>query len=228
MCGRYTHLYTWKQLHRLMTLTSPAMELPLNPNVSPTQAAPVVRGEGGGRVLSMLRWGFVPSWSAEGPGRAPLINARAEGLEAKPTFRDSLRRRRCVVPISGFYEWERVGSRKEARYMTGSDGEVLLLAGLWDRWTPPGGGALESFAIVTTAPNEMMARIHDRMPAVLDLAGADRWLDPLAVEPAELRPLLVPCPSERLRAVAAGPPESPGRRAAPRQFGLFDGGERGE
>src|SRR6185295_17035477 len=110
MCGRFTHLYKWRQLHRLLSLTSPEVSLPLRYNVSPTKSALVVFHDQGsnGIVLRFMHWGLVPSWSKAMPKGKPLFNARADGVESKPSFRVAFRRRRCVVPVSGFYEWQEV------------------------------------------------------------------------------------------------------------------------
>lgn len=205
VCGRYTHLYKWKQLHRLLTLTTTPIEFKDRYNVAPTQDAPVVRqiadddrGAGGGHGVSMLRWGLVPSWAKDVKIGASLINARAETVATKPAFRSAFVRRRCIVPVSGFYEWQRAEAVEESGgglfgpvasapkragkqpyYITSSDGEPLLLAGLWESWREPGssGPALESYTIITTTPNEMIAKLHDRMPVILDAADCARWLD---------------------------------------------------
>lgn len=115
MCGRFTHLYNWKQLHRLMRLTTAPQELPLRYNVAPTQDAPVVLTDKGERRLAMLRWGLVPFW-ADAPGiGGRLINARSESVATAPSFRAAFRKRRCVVPVSGFYEWQKLDGSDESR-----------------------------------------------------------------------------------------------------------------
>jgi putative SOS response-associated peptidase YedK len=231
MCGRFTHRYTWAELHRLLRLVSPPIEPLPRYNVAPTQLAPVVRavmgvsgepgaagtGAGGGRTLGMLRWGLIPSWANDERIGASLINARAEGIESKPSFRAALTRRRCIVPVSGFYEWQpppphaaTTKLAKQPYYIHAADeSEPLLLAGLWESWRPPAGGeTVETFTVITTTPNEVMAPLHNRMPVILDEEGVDRWLAPGPTSREDvprLLALLRPCAAERLvtRAVSA-------------------------
>lgn len=191
MCGRYTHLYTWRQLHRLMTLTSPQIDLPMRYNVAPMQHAPVVRavdaGHRSSRAVSMLQWGLVPSWAKDPAIGGSLINARSETAATKPAFRSSFGRRRCIVPVSGFYEWLGPKGTKgrqpfyvSPRSSTAPDdgGDILAFAGLWEAWLRPEGEPLESFVILTTDANEWMRPLHDRMPVILAAADFDPWLDP--------------------------------------------------
>lgn len=188
----------------MMRLTlMPPGELPPRYNVAPTQLAPVVRqGPGGERTGSLLRWGLVPSWS-KGPGtlKSDLINARAENVATSPAFKHALRQRRALVPVSGFYEWQVVpGARvKRPHLVRPAGGGIFALAGLWERWTPEEGAPLESFTIITTAANEVMAPIHNRMPAIIAERDWDRWLDP-KTDAAALRDLLQPPPAEGIAA----------------------------
>ncbi len=189
MCGRYTHLLTWAQLCRLLGLTSAPMDLSPRYNIAPTQLAPVARQRpDGGRSLDMLRWGLVPSWASDPKIGNTMINARGETVATKPAFRTAFKRRRCIVPASGFYEWDKVagGKIKQPYYITASDSGPLMLAGLWESWTSPEGEIVRSYTIITTSPNEMMAKIHDRMPVILDEADFDRWLDPEREDASEL------------------------------------------
>lgn len=211
MCGRFTHLYTWKQLHRLLTLTTPPMEIARRYNVAPMQPAPIVREVDGARTVAMLRWGLVPSWAEDDSHAGSAINARAETVVDKPAFRSAFKRRRCIVPVSGFFEWRVMpgeglfgadASRtiKQPYYISGVDGEPLLLAGLWESWRGDS-GEVETFAIITTAPNEMMARVHDRMPAVLSAEECGVWLACGADDAEAARALLRPCAADRLSCV---------------------------
>jgi putative SOS response-associated peptidase YedK len=198
MCGRFTHLYKWRQLHRLLALLTPEDQIPIRYNVAPSQTAPVVVHDPalGGHALRMMRWGLVPSWAKDEGIGGSLVNARAEGIEGKPSFRAAFKRRRCLVPISGFYEWQKVeGSRaKRPHYIAPADGEPWLVAGLWEVWNAPDGSALESFTIVTTEPNALMAGLHNRMPVILSADDARRWTHPDSVDAAVLAGLLRPCP----------------------------------
>jgi putative SOS response-associated peptidase YedK len=229
MCGRFTHLFSWQQLHRLMSLVSPEVTLPLRFNVAPTQLAPVIVHDEVmmGAALRSMRWGLVPSWAKDFAIGNSLINARAEGIDSKPSFRAAFQRRRCVVPVSGFFEWQKVeGSRKKQPYYitpaaplqrdsptaTAESVEPWLLAGLWEAWHNPAlsrnSAPLETFTIITTDANNAMAPIHNRMPVILDLATATQWIGPGdgAVNrassgedsAAQLLSLLRPCPPERM------------------------------
>lgn len=199
MCGRFTHLYRWSELHRLMTLTSSEVELPARYNVAPTQNAPVVIADpencGSGRRMALFRWGLVPAWADDERIGNTMINARAEGIQGRRAFGSALRTRRCIVPVSGFYEWKKANAYgpKQPYYITASDGSILLFAGLWERWSPPDDAApLHTFTIITTAANRMMSALHDRMPAILDPRRAATWLDTSVDDTARLTDLLVP------------------------------------
>ena len=126
----------------------------------------------------MLRWGLVPFWSKEPGGKRPLINARAEGIEAKPSFRGPVRHRRCIVPASGFYEWGRQGTGKQPYCVRPAAAEVFALAGIWDHWEGKQGEVIESVAIITTSANELMQPIHDRMPVILEEEDVAEWIAP--------------------------------------------------
>jgi len=177
MCGRYTRRYTWREVREFLDLQFPE-RLDLRPsfNVAPTQTAPIVRTGGHGREMAMAAWGLVPHW-ADDPGiGARMINARAETVASKPAFRDAFKRRRCVVPISGFYEWQaRDKGPKQPYYTTRADDRIMCLAGLWERWDK-GGAPLETYTIITTDANELLGPIHPRMPVVLEREDVDRWL----------------------------------------------------
>ena len=207
MCGRYvlrgaTELSERFQANQLRL----PVDFPDRFNVAPTAAMPVVRSSDDGRELALLRWGLVPVWAKDAAAGARAINARAETVAEKPTFRGPLRRRRCVVPASGFYEWRRDGGRKQPWFFHGADGEPLGLAGLWDRWVDPATGeALESYAIVTTTPNALVAAVHDRMPAILRRDDEDAWLDPDLDEPELLRSFLGPYPAGLMAAHPVAP-----------------------
>jgi putative SOS response-associated peptidase YedK len=171
-------------------------------NIAPTQLAPVIRaGEGGAREAALLRWGLVPSWSTDLSAGTRMINARSEGIEAKPAFRAAVRARRCLVPATGFYEWKGIPGRKRPYAITLSDRPMFAFAGLWERWKPAAGEAVETFTIVTTDANPSVAAIHDRMPVIIPVDDEDRWL---TGDPDEARSLLKPWEGPmKLRAVSA-------------------------
>jgi putative SOS response-associated peptidase YedK len=217
MCGRFTREFSWAQVRDFLDLRWPeAAEIAPSWNVAPTQFSPVARAaaEGeheGERELAPMKWGLVPFWAKDAGIGSKMINARAEGIEAKPAFRAAFKSRRCVVPVSGFYEWKkpaggaegepgRSGSRgkpaKRPYYIFPAEGKILALAGLWERWDK-GDGPLETFTIITTTPNAMMAELHDRMPVVLYGGGVRAWLDPGLGQDQALA-LLVPAPEGTL------------------------------
>jgi putative SOS response-associated peptidase YedK len=198
MCGRYQLLRPQDIAARFETVNA-AADLRANEDVRPTQPIPVVDME---RELALMQWGFVPSWAKEKPKGAPLINARAEGIETKPTFRKPLRFQRCIIPATGFYEWQTPASGgKKFKYLfTRTDGDFLALAGLYDTWKAPEGQDLRSCVIITTTPNEVVAPIHNRMPVILAREDEDAWLNPDETESAALLSYLRPLPAEALQA----------------------------
>ena len=198
MCGRYSLTSPVEAMANLFEF-SERPNLAPRYNVAPTQDVPVVlRQDDGSRALCLMRWGLVPHW-AKDIGSAPLINARAETVADKPSFRASFRKRRCLVPADGYYEWQTTAPGKQPYRIVLKDGGLFAFAGLWDRWTAPDGGVVLSCAFLTLAPNPMLAAIHDRMPAILPPEAYAAWLDPAAT-PDSLKTLLRPFPEERLRA----------------------------
>ena len=146
-------------------------------NIAPTQEAPVVRaGALGAREAAMLRWGLVPPWAKDVAVGNRMINARAEGIETKPAFREAVRSRRCLVPATGFYEWKAIAGRKQPYAINTPDRPVFAFAGVWERWQPGAGPAIETFAIVTTDASPAVAPIHDRMPVIVPPGDEDKWL----------------------------------------------------
>ncbi|MEX2317368.1 MAG: SOS response-associated peptidase [Pirellulales bacterium] len=213
MCGRFTlrtpasvliaHFDLEVRAEQQLELFKPRY------NIAPTQEIVVVRADPTDRrrTVTTLRWGLVPSWSKEPLGGPPQINARAETLADKPTFRTAFRRRRCLIPADGFYEWQQAASggrgKKQPFYIHRPDNAPFAFAGLWEAWTARSGPALpgdavaplsiESCTIVTTAANERLRELHERMPVVLAPADYGLWLDPHVEEPASLAHLLAPC-----------------------------------
>lgn len=194
MCGRFTLYHDEADLTGLLDLDG----FPVEPryNVAPTEQVAFVRRTREGRnELVRGRWGLVPHWVADpATFRTPLFNARSETAAEKPSFRDALRRRRAVVPVSGFYEWRREGASKQPFHVVRVDGAPMLLAGLYAE--RPG---LASVAVLTCAPNATMAELHDRMPVVLAPDDVPRWLDP-ARTGDDVADLMRPCPDAWLSA----------------------------
>jgi putative SOS response-associated peptidase YedK len=173
-------------------------------NLGPLQRVLAVRLKTDGiRLAEPLQWGLVPSWSNEPGIGSQMINARSETVATKPSFRSAFQNRRCLIPASGFYEWQVINSKiKQPWHIFRADGQSLVFAGLWERWQAPDGSTLESCAIITTEANSFMAEIHDRMPVVLEKVHWKLWLELDEVDPATLTELLTPCPSEWLECSA--------------------------
>jgi putative SOS response-associated peptidase YedK len=164
-------------------------------NLTPTQQMVVVANTAE-RELDLYRWGLVPTWAKDLKIGNKLTNARSEGLETKPSFRNALKRRRCVILIDGFYEWKREGKTKAPFFFHRKDQKPFALAGLWEQWSDPAGTELRTCTVITTAANKLMSRIHDRMPVILSPDQFDLWLSPDPKPPEALLPLLVPVDGE--------------------------------
>ncbi len=200
MCGRFTYRLTWAQivdLYRLTDKAEPLFSLAPRYNVAPSQRVPIIRERDGRREAALLRWGLIPSWAKDAAISYKTINARAETIATVPFFRAAFKARRCIIPASGFYEWQKTGTRKQPYLIEAEDESPLSFAGLWERWDH-GPEPLETFTIITTTPNELLAPIHDRMPVILDPADFDAWLTPGPSPIAQA--ILRPYPAERLRA----------------------------
>jgi len=194
-------------------------------NVAPTQDVVAIRGDAAGRRhLGLLYWGLVPSWAREKSIGSRLINARAETAAEKPAFRAAMRRRRCVVPVDGFYEWLRPapapGTRARPRsvphYFRAADGSLLGIAGLWEEWTDPATGeVVESCTLLTTEANDDVRPIHHRMPVLLPRDAVAAWLDPAADDGRTLSGLLAPARAGLLEVVRVGLAVNDARHDAP-------------
>jgi len=201
MCGRY-FFFTPADIVAARFGLEGVPPLRARYNVAPQSEAPVVVAEGGARRLVAMRWGLVPSWSKDPASAYRMINARAETVPEKPSFRGPFRRQRALVPADGFYEWKKEGSGKRPFALRLASREPFAMAGLWDRWKTPEGGELLSFTILTTAANEVASAVHDRMPVILPREAEAMWLDPTESE-AALKSLLVPYAGE-MEAVSLG------------------------
>jgi putative SOS response-associated peptidase YedK len=182
-------------------------------NIAPTQDVAAVRMAEGRRQLALLRWGLVPPWADDPSIGARMINARAETVAGKPAFRDAFRKRRCLVPLDGFYEWRAEGRRKQGFAIRRRDRAPFALAGLWERWPGPKRGeppthstdrSLETATVITTTANATLKPLHERMPVVLAPQDWELWLDP-ATPPPVLEGLLKPAPDELLEFYPVGP-----------------------
>ncbi|MEO2004925.1 MAG: SOS response-associated peptidase [Candidatus Poribacteria bacterium] len=200
MCGRFVTTFDPEMIQRLFDL-SDAPEIPERYNVTPTQPIYAVRmGQGGVRESAYLQWGLIPSWAKDMSMGARMINARSETVAEKPSFKAAFKRRRCIVPITGFYEWQKVSGGKQPHFIRSVDGEPLALAAIWEVWTKGEEAYIESCALLTTDANETLAPVHHRMPVILDPDVWDIWLDPALEKPSDVLPLLGPCPDEQIEA----------------------------
>ena len=205
MCGRFTLRTPVKDVVAAFDVlaTDFADVLPLfaHYNIAPTQQVVAVRTDPsvGGRQLVPLRWGLVPSWADDPAIGNRMINARAETVASKPSFRAAFKSRRCLVVADGFYEWQKRGASKQPYYIQLRDGRPFGLAGLWERWRHDD-QAIESCTIITTEANELMRPLHDRMPVILPREEYASWLDPRPDRGDVLRKLLRPYPPEDMTA----------------------------
>lgn len=189
VCGRYVLTTPGEVLAQIFETVPPPEEIleAIVPryNISPTQKVPIVRSAptptgapAAPRELALVQWGLVPHWAKDPAIGNSLINARAETAAEKPSFRDAMKRRRCLIPADGFYEWKKLGKGKQPFLIRMRGGSTFAFAGLWSQWKNPETGAnLETCAILTTTPNELTATVHDRMPVILPATTWNRWLD---------------------------------------------------
>jgi putative SOS response-associated peptidase YedK len=203
MCGRYTVTITLEELMLRYFAGLPAVPFHLpRYNVAPTQMVPAVVNDGGRNRLGLLKWGLIPPWAEDEKVGSRMINARAETLEERPAYRDAYRRKRCLIPADGFYEWKTAadGGGKRPHRIVLRSGGIFSMAALYESWTAPDGRKVSSFAIVTTEPNLLMADIHDRMPVILRPEDEALWLNREVQDPTRLKGLLVPYPAEEMEA----------------------------
>jgi putative SOS response-associated peptidase YedK len=205
MCGRYSLTTPLEAMRALFGFeNSPNLEPRCN--IAPTQEVAVVRcRKDGGRALGLVRWGLIPSWARDAGMGAKLVNARAETLAEKPSFRAAFARRRCLVPADGFYEWQRLAPKEKQAWRIELPGRApFAFAGLWERWTAPNGNVTDSCTIITTDANGLVRPIHDRMPVILAPGDYAAWLDH-DMAPAVVGLLLRPAPEGLLSAYRVGP-----------------------
>lgn len=199
MCGRYAITMPAKAMAALFDFVD-RPDFPDRFNIAPTQPVPIVRLEQGQRRFHLVRWGLIPSWSREPPASL-LINARAETIHEKPSFRGAFRHHRCLMPASGFYEWRNTGSKgKQPFFIRRRDGAPFAMASIYDQWMGPDGSEIDSCAVVTTAANTTLRTIHQRMPVILAPDDWANWLDP-AMRERDLLALLHPAPDDLLEAI---------------------------
>lgn len=198
MCGRFALTATPRQVRELFGYEEQP-NFPPRTNVSPTEPIGVIVERGGVRHFELMRWGFIPSWVKD-PGKFPLlINARGETLADKPAFRNAVRRRRCIVPADGFYEWRREGRVKQPWLVTRKDGQPMALAGLWETYVGQDGGEIDTALIVTTFASGMISALHDRMPVILEPDDFDTWLNARSEDASDALRLVRPADDDLLQ-----------------------------
>jgi putative SOS response-associated peptidase YedK len=201
MCGRYTLAITPEALADAFALST-VPDFPRRYNIAPTQpvATIVQDGKTSRRKFRLMRWGLIPSWAKDPAIGNKLINARSETVQEKPSFRNAFKRRRCLIPADGFYEWQKVkGSSKQPYYFHLNDGKIFAFAGLWESWND-----IETCTILTTAANDLLQPVHDRMPVIVDPQLYDIWLATNIQDPDPLLPILEPFSPDPMAAYPVG------------------------
>jgi putative SOS response-associated peptidase YedK len=201
MCGRFA-LYTDPIALAKKFQTENLLDLQPSYNVAPSQTIPIIRNEQGHRLFALAKWGLIPSWAKDIKIGYNTINARADTVAEKPSFRSAFQHRRCLIPADGYFEWqETVGSKtKQPWYISLKSQEPIALAGLWEHWQGKDGSVIESCTIIVTAGNELMQPIHDRMPVILSPKTWDTWLDTTNNNKQGLQTLLTQYPSDEMTA----------------------------
>jgi putative SOS response-associated peptidase YedK len=202
MCGRVRLSSDVSEIKLVFSIPPhrPTPNIAASWNVAPTDPLPVVRydAKAGERSLDLTRWGLVPFWAKDFKVGFSNINAKTEGIEGKPAFREAFQRRRCLVPVDNIYEWKKTATGKQPYAISLADRGLMALAGLWENWRSPAGEWVRSFAIITTMPNELCAELHNRMPAILAPQVWPEWLGEEPADPARLKALLGPYPAEEM------------------------------
>ena len=203
MCGRYV-IKSPPDVIRALFGYGERPNFPPRYNVAPTQPIPVVRPAEGRRTFALMRWGFIPAWAKDPRALSLLVNARGESALGRPSFRNAMRRRRCLIPADGFYEW-RAGAPKRPYFVRPKCATPIAFAGLWETWTGPNGEEVDTAAIVTTRANSLLAAIHDRMPVIVAPEAFDLWLDCAKFDAAAAAALMTPAAESVLECYEVSP-----------------------
>ena len=207
MCGRAYETFTAEELYFQYLNRKPLKLSPFRPNhnMRPTQNSPVLRTVDGAREFDEMRWQLVPRWEKEFKTKLTTINAKSETVFESRLYKSLIVRQRCIVPLSGFYEWKKDGTKKRPYEIHLKDGNIMSVAAIWDTWRSGTGEERRSFSILTTSANDFMREIHERMPVILGAAQLDDWLDPEIHEQDALLKLMQPCPADWLEATEKDP-----------------------
>jgi putative SOS response-associated peptidase YedK len=200
MCGRARLSSDVSEIKLVFSIPPqrPTPNIPANWNAAPTEDLPVIRYDARAceRSVDVMRWGLVPFWAKDIKVGFANINAKAEGIDTKPAFREAFSRRRCLVPFDSFYEWKKVGKERQPYAVAFANYRLMALAGLWETWRSPAGERVRSFTIITTAPNALLADLHDRMPVILAPDNWPAWLGETPSDPEYPKSLLVSYPAD--------------------------------
>ncbi|HHV65098.1 MAG TPA: SOS response-associated peptidase [Peptococcaceae bacterium] len=198
MCGRFVLTLTIQEVAEILNVIG---EIDWTPkyNIAPKQEIPAVASDGQNR-LELFQWGLIPYWANKQTNWSGMINARAETIDIKPSFKHWLSRQRCLIPANGFYEWKKVGRSKIPYFFKLNNRKLFCFAGIWDAWKSPEGKIFKTCAIITTVANEIMSPIHNRMPVILEQEQEGIWLNPSMTDFLELKSLLNPYPAELMNA----------------------------
>jgi putative SOS response-associated peptidase YedK len=202
MCGRFVLFSSLEEIREAFAVQQVRYQLEPSYNVAPTQSVAVVVQREGVNTLEKMRWGLIPAWAKDPAIGSRMINARAETVGEKPSFKRPLKDRRCLVVADGFYEWQKTGQAKIPMFIRLKSGQPFGFAGLYDVWTSPEGEAVASCTIITTGANDLMQPIHDRMPVILPKSQEATWLNPAIQRAADVLPLLVPYSAADMEAYA--------------------------
>ena len=205
MCGRFVLFSDLKQIQRAFDLDDATLQLEQSYNISPTHQIATVVQRADAKLLETMRWGLIPAWAKDPEIGARMINARAETVAEKPSFKHAFVKRRCIVIADGFYEWRKAETQKTPMFIRLKSEAPIGFAGLYETWQPPKGQAITSCTIITTSANELMQPIHDRMPVILPQELQRVWLDPTNQDANKLVALLKPYPAKEMLAYAVSP-----------------------
>ena len=205
MCGRFFLITDLAKIAEEFGAGRILVDFKPDRNVAPGQYIPVLINQNGQKVLTSLRWGLIPSWAKDASFGNKMINARAETIAAKPSFKNAFQKRRCLIPVDGFYEWQKTDKVKEPFSISLRSGKPFGLAGLYERWLSPDQKPIQTCTIITTEANELVKSIHDRMPVIIESKFYNFWMNPDNHDQAGLLALLKPYPAGEMTAVPADP-----------------------
>ena len=207
MCGRYSLIFI-DDLGNRFRVFNPMIGIRSRFNIAPGNEMPVIvrnDKDAGKNDIILMKWGLVPRWTRDLRGAKRPINARAETVSEKPSFANLMKNRRCLVPASGFFEWKKEGTKKIPFYLYQPESPLFAFAGLYDQWKDPEENLLMTYTIITVEPNDLVAKIHNRMPAILSRENEDRWLSKNPLSAGDLREILTPFPAEYLSMYPVSP-----------------------